>query len=247
MTDINKKLTEQIRSQRRTFSKPKGNENTFSICDRRVLAFIIDVITLLAIGRIIAFSVGNKLAFMGENGWWLGLGVAALYFGLLDSSLGGGQTFGKRLLGIEVQHLSGRELSFTDAILRFVPFGLIFAIEFATRFTDPTSFIIHGLRMFEIFIILAIVILGLLHPQHRALQDLLLDSVVIRSKCEFKLPKTSVRRSIFALIIAYLLFGGLYLIETSDTFTSREGQLAAQMWRIVKHSRKFGSSLRLYR
>lgn len=234
MADSNNKLSAQLRSHRRTFSAPaRSGGNPFGVCGRRILAFIIDIAVLAAIGRIIVYMAGDRIAFMGENGWWVGLGVAALYFGLLDSALGGGRTFGKKLMHIEVQHISGRDLSVIDSILRFVPFGLIFAIEFATRYTDPTSFIIHGLRMFEILIISGIAAFGLFHPQHRALQDILLDSVVIRSQCEFKLPKASLRKPIFAMLMAYLLFGGLYLTQTSNMLASEDGRLASQMWKIV--------------
>jgi uncharacterized RDD family membrane protein YckC len=233
MADLKNKLSQQIRSQKRTFSPPGKSGDPFGICGRRVLAFIIDIAALVAIGRIIVYMAGDRLSFLGENGWWVGLGVAALYFGFLDSAIGGGRTLGKRLTHIEVQNISGKELSVIDSILRFVPFGLIFAIEFATRYTDPTSFIIHGLRMFEILIILGISVFGLLHPQHRALQDILLDSVVTRSPCEFQLPEASLRKPLSALLMAYLLFGGLYLIWTSNALASQDGQIASRMWRIV--------------
>ncbi len=236
MVDLNEKLAEQIRGHKKASasSKPsKSKKSVFDVCPQRTIAFIIDILTLVALGRVISVIAGKWLLGFGENGWWIGLIISALYFAIFDSSVGGGKTLGKRLTGIKVKGVSGKEISFLDALLRFVPFGLIFAIEFSTRFTDPTSGIIHGLQMFEIFIIVAIATFAIFHPQHRALQDLLLDSVVVREQGKFKLPEVSVRKPVFALCLAYLLFGGLYVIETSNELLSREGKLTANMWRII--------------
>src|SRR5262245_3395670 len=103
---------------------------------RRLAAFVVDGLILAVPAMLLGFALFNWAASLGQAGRLIGFVVALLYFGLLNSRLGGGQTLGKRLLGIRVTDRNGAPLSPLRAILRYlvlaVPYflnGLWFDLE----------------------------------------------------------------------------------------------------------------------
>ena len=116
---------------------------------RRVAAFLIDVLFIGLIGFGSGYFLFNFYMSLGLGGILIGLVVATLYFGLLNSSLGGGQTFGKRVLGTRVEDAVGNFISPGRSILRYLvlafPFflnkavsdGLFANIWIAAVFTIP--------------------------------------------------------------------------------------------------------------
>src|SRR5690348_14117245 len=69
---------------------------------RRLAAFVVDALILGVPAMLLGFAMFDWAASLGQAGRLIGFVVALLYFGLLNSRLGGGQTLGKRLLGIRV-------------------------------------------------------------------------------------------------------------------------------------------------
>lgn len=74
---------------------------------RRIAAIAIDMFFLTLIGKLLAAVLGAQLMFLGQSARFIGLGVALLYFGLLNSGLARGQTLGKRLVGLQVVRVGG--------------------------------------------------------------------------------------------------------------------------------------------
>jgi len=85
---------------------------------RRLGAFLIDVILLGLAGNILGLVFFEPLSGIGDLGRGIGFVIALLYFGLQNSSIGGGQTVGKRILGIKVVDSSGHLISLTRAHIR---------------------------------------------------------------------------------------------------------------------------------
>lgn len=86
---------------------------TSSICGfwRRIGALLLDALVLGAVGFVLGLLLFDFLASLGFWGRVLGFCISLPYFGLLNSSLGGGQTIGKRLTGIRVVDQEGQPLS----------------------------------------------------------------------------------------------------------------------------------------
>ncbi len=77
---------------------------------RRVAALMIDSLPLGVVGLVMGWFFFDALAQLGSGGRLLGFAIALLYFGILNSSVGRGQTLGKRAMGIEVVDGAGRHI-----------------------------------------------------------------------------------------------------------------------------------------
>jgi uncharacterized RDD family membrane protein YckC len=113
----------------------------------RLLAFIIDIIIYVAI-------------FYGLGG--LGHFIAMLYI-LFRDGFFGGQSIGKKILGLRVAHLDGRKIGFVDSSFRNITFIFYFLV--------PVTVVIEG--FFALF-----------HPQKQRLGDRIANTVVIRKEEE---------------------------------------------------------------
>jgi uncharacterized RDD family membrane protein YckC len=85
---------------------------------RRLIAFAIDAVLLVALGVLLGALDPDSLASLGEWGRIGGASVVALYFGIGNSRLCRGQTIGKRFLRIHVVGHDGRAIPFLRAFLR---------------------------------------------------------------------------------------------------------------------------------
>ena len=74
---------------------------------RRSAAFILDSLILGVAGTVIGFALFEALADIGAWGRLFGFMVSLAYFASFDSSIGGGQTLCKRVLGVRVVNRSG--------------------------------------------------------------------------------------------------------------------------------------------
>jgi uncharacterized RDD family membrane protein YckC len=87
---------------------------------RRLTAFLIDVLILGLVGFGSGYFLFNFYMGLGIAGILIGLVIATAYFGLLNSSLGGGRTLGKRLLGTRVEDAHGNLISPARSIIRYL-------------------------------------------------------------------------------------------------------------------------------
>jgi uncharacterized RDD family membrane protein YckC len=154
---------------------------------RRLVAFLVDLLILGAPTLVFGLALFRWAASLGEGGRLIGFFVALLYFGLLNSHIGGGQTPGKRLLGIRVIRRDGKALSTMRSILRFlviaVPYflnGLWFNGDTAP--TDLLQYLLFALLIFVVFGGLgAIAYLFVFNQRTRqSLHDLAAGSFVVR-------------------------------------------------------------------
>lgn len=87
---------------------------------KRVAALAIDILLLVVPAFLLGLAAFSWLVTLGQAGRLIGFVAALLYFGLLNSRLGHGQTLGKRLMGIRVVGRNGQGLSPLRSILRFL-------------------------------------------------------------------------------------------------------------------------------
>ncbi len=154
---------------------------------RRLLAAVVDSLIL----AVPAYFVGNlffdELAELGQNGRFIGLVVSLAYFGVLNSKLGNGQTFGKRLLGVRVVGASGEPIG----LLRSAARSLILSLPFYLNGFDLTPFSTDDkstmlLPVFASLVVFgfggAIVYLFIFNRRTRqSLHDLFVESFVVRA------------------------------------------------------------------
>ena len=90
---------------------------------RRLFGFLIDCLILGIVGLVIGSIFFDTFATMGGWGKLVGFAIALTYFGVLNSAIGGGQTFGKRLLNIKVVNREGEPISLHRSFVRYVVLG----------------------------------------------------------------------------------------------------------------------------
>lgn len=96
---------------------------------RRAGAFVVDTLLLSILGWILGALFYATFAKMGSYGRAIGFFVEMAYFVPLDSRLGRGQTWGKRLLGLQVVDADGQCLSMPRTLLRYAVLGVPFYLN----------------------------------------------------------------------------------------------------------------------
>lgn len=152
---------------------------------RRVGAIVIDVLLLGVIGAALGWLAFDALAALGSWGRVLGFVLAWPYFGLMNSRLAGGQTVGKRLLGLRTVGTDGALLSPPRAMLR----GAVLAAPWFLNgsVTDPDL-----LQTLPLVMLLSLIIFGVglgsayllvfSRPGRRLVHDWAAGSVVVRAQ-----------------------------------------------------------------
>ena len=150
---------------------------------RRLIAFAIDVTLLGIVGLILSWPFFDALARMGAYAKLIGFAISLAYFGICNSRMGGGQTIGKRLLGVRVVDAHNRLLSLPRSLLRYAVLGIPF---FANGLPlDPSSAtstpLGYGLALVVFGGGLAIIYLYIFNSRTRqSLHDLVVGSYVER-------------------------------------------------------------------
>lgn len=85
---------------------------------RRVGAIAIDGLMLGVAGQALAWTMSSFWFGIGPYGRFVGLLIALLYFGLMNSHVGGGQTVGKRAMGIAVRDRGNQRIAIGRSMVR---------------------------------------------------------------------------------------------------------------------------------
>jgi uncharacterized RDD family membrane protein YckC len=91
---------------------------------RRFFAWFVDVLILGITGQIIGVLFSSFLFSVGPYGRLIGLLFTLPYFGIMNSSIGGGQTLGKRLMKIAVRNKSNEPIELWRSIVRILLLAL---------------------------------------------------------------------------------------------------------------------------
>ena len=90
---------------------------------RRVGALFIDTLILGLIGVLLGLFLEDWLVSLGNWGRLIGFSIALVYFGILNSRIGLGQTLGKRILKIRVVNNNNDPISLGRSLTRYVVLG----------------------------------------------------------------------------------------------------------------------------
>jgi uncharacterized RDD family membrane protein YckC len=182
---------------------------------RRVGAFVIDGLIVGTAGVLIGMTAFDAMAKLGEPARLVGLSLGVVYFGVLGSRIAGGQTVGKRLLGLRVQTLDGAPLSLVRALGRaFVLCGPLVLNGVAGR-TDGGvlvygGFVLAATALFGVGLA-QIYLLIFNRPSRRLVHDILCGTVVLRTNSlATEAPVAAVHRRVAAGIVAvvFVLLAG---------------------------------------
>lgn len=200
------------------FSKPR-----ILFFFRRIGARLIDLLVLTLIG--IGLTSIPRLSPLGDWGLLLGFAIVLLYEGVFHSSLGKGKSLGKLFFGLTVTNFSGSYLSFTDALVRGIPFAIALVV-LETKVVLSTiypsfqfSFTILSLTLFIIFGFISPLLILIRTPQ-QSFADLLVNSIVTTQKTaiqsEFSgsshpLFSANYRKYQFFILCSFLVYSVLIL------------------------------------
>jgi uncharacterized RDD family membrane protein YckC len=101
-----------------------SHTNSIGSLWHRLLAYLIDVLILGAVGSGVGNAFFDKLSHMGPWGRLVGFSIALPYFAIMESSIGGGQSFGKLCLKLKVVDAQGNTISFGKSLARYVMFAV---------------------------------------------------------------------------------------------------------------------------
>lgn len=148
---------------------------------RRSIAFISDALVLGFVGALAGWALFDELARMGGYGRALGFVVALAFFGVMNSALCGGQTLGKRLLGVRVVGKNGSLLSLPQSLLRYSVLGVPFFLNGApfdtTVVLSPMGYFLSLVIFGGMFSILYLYVFN--RHGRRSLHDLVVGSSVV--------------------------------------------------------------------
>jgi uncharacterized RDD family membrane protein YckC len=176
---------------------------------RRLLAAFIDALVVGAVGFIFGLIFFDPLMRLGEWGPLVGFAISLPYFCLMNSSIGGGQTLGKRLLGVRVVNASGGSISPARAAVRYTALSLPF---FLNGIMLPASMggSIVGTAIETIVFVAggAIIYLYLFNRATRqSLHDLIVGTYVIDSATQGKVDVRPLWKGHPVVLTALLLVG----------------------------------------
>jgi uncharacterized RDD family membrane protein YckC len=86
---------------------------------RRVVAFVVDGILVGIVGSVVALPFFETFSHLGPWGRLVGFFMALPYFAILNSTIGNGQTFGKRWTHLQVVDVRGNAISFSKSLVRY--------------------------------------------------------------------------------------------------------------------------------
>ena len=108
----------------------------------RLLALGVDLGLLFVVGSLLGVLFADRLAQLGVWGRLVGFTLLLVYFGLLNSYMGKGQTWGKRLLRVRVVGAKGELISLRRSLLRA---AILSAVWLLNPFVAGRNLVVDGI------------------------------------------------------------------------------------------------------
>jgi uncharacterized RDD family membrane protein YckC len=220
-------MTNEIGSNSESGSEPTVESRaTIAIAGfwGRILALLIDSTVLGMVGIIFGFLFFDQLAGLGVWGRLVGFSIALLYFGLLNSWVGKGQTVGKRIMKIRVVSRDGQFISVARSFMRYSVLGLPYFLNGAMI---PPSILMTPIGVIVGLLIFgfggAIVYLYVFNRKSRqSLHDLIAGTYVVRSRLSDELNIPPIWQGHIYITGVYLLLSVILTVVITPLVTSRE-------------------------
>ena len=207
-----------------------------------MIAATVDWLILAVPALAVGFLFFDALTALGQNGRVIGATLSLVYFGLFNSGVDGGQTWGKKLLGIRVVGASGSPISLPRSLARWLVLALPFylnGLDFSPFVQGYSEEVTAAAGAFALMLVFgfgaALTYLYVFNRGTRqSLHDLFVESFVVRVA-----PEAAVASRVWpahvwialALIASSLLVPAFLgsvtsLIATDETFASLNGIVA---------------------
>jgi uncharacterized RDD family membrane protein YckC len=161
---------------------------------RRLVALFLDSMLLGLVGMVPGIFLFDWLASLGGLGRLIGFAVALVYFGVLNSALGRGQTIGKRIMKIEVVDKAGHHIGIGRSFARYAVLGTPYFLNGAPLPMDLlSSWLGYGVAIVVFGSLGVTIYLYLFNRRTRqSLHDLVVGTFVVRADRAGELPKISI-------------------------------------------------------
>ncbi len=197
---------------------------------RRFFADFLDAIILGIPGFGLGYAFRYTFSSMGTHAIWFGLFCGFMYYGIQHTYIGGGQTPGKRLLGIQVLRRDGEYLNFKKSFLRYLVISFVFyngIFGGLLSYLPPKAMMAAGSIYFIIIIwaFFACFLMIPFHPLKRGLHDITADSIVVyKGTFDDEIvnhleDSAKAKRAMLILTIVSVIFAGACIMGVSK-FTS---------------------------
>lgn len=198
---------------------------------RRIGALFIDTLVLGVSGLALGLFLESLFVQMGGWGRLVGFSIALIYFGVMNSSIAGGQTIGKKALKIRVVDSNNSPINLGKSILRYFILAIPFSLNGA-QFSNETmlSFLMYPLSLIifgGFFSILYLYIFNRVTRQ--SLHDLVVGTYVVNANVEKQEPGKV--WSVHLIIVAVLFISAAIVPAFTTQLAQSElfkGMLAAQ-------------------
>lgn len=199
---------------------------------RRFFADFLDALILGIPGFGIGYAFRYTFSAMGTHAIWFGLACGFLYYGVQHTYLAGGQTPGKRLLGIQVLRRDGEYLSFSKSFLRYLVISFVFYNGIFGGLLNylPLKAMMAAGSIYFIIVIWAFFACFLMipfHPLKRGLHDIAADSIVVyKGTYDDAIvnqldDSVKAKRAMLILTVVSVIFAGACIIWLSKFTSSR--------------------------
>jgi uncharacterized RDD family membrane protein YckC len=193
----------------------------------RLLADVLDTIFLAIFGYFVIIRIFWKIAYiLGDAASLIGLCVAFLYFGLLQSSIQNGQSLAKYILKIQVLKMDGSYMRLPVSFLRYAVIACIFYgyniwDALVSAYPQLEASLVISWSIFALFIFLSAgtILLVAFHPLKRGLHDFIAGTVVVRvgrydkdKIKELDSPQRAKKAYLAVSIVCVLIISGVWML-----------------------------------
>ncbi|MFC3158930.1 RDD family protein [Chryseobacterium arachidis] len=181
----------------------------------RILAMLIDSLILGVFGFLLGLIFNTFFISIGETAKLIGWVISLIYFSVLNSKINKGQTFGKKIMNIQVVDIQGNFISLKNSFIRaFIlttPFFLNgLKIKGVSTFSPIT--IVQGIIIFTVG--LGIIIFYIFNKQTRqSVHDIAVKTYVVKEHRERGMnlvPKV--------IKLPYYITGAIFLCVVCGSF-----------------------------
>ena len=198
---------------------------------RRIGALFIDTLILGMGGLALGLFLESLFVQMGGWGRLVGFSIALIYFGVMNSSIAGGQTIGKKALKIRVVDCNNSPINLGKSILRYFILAIPFSLNGA-QFSNEAmlSFLIYPLSLIVFGGLFSILYLYIFNRVTRqSLHDLVVGTYVVNANEEKQEPGKV--WNVHLIIVVVLFISAAVVPAFTSQLTQSEpfkGMLAVQ-------------------
>ena len=173
---------------------------------RRIGALFIDSLILGLVGLILGLFLESTFVQMGAWGRLVGFLIALIYFAVMNSSISGGQTIGKKALKLRVVDSTNAPIGIGRSALRYFILAIPFSLNGA-QFSNEMmlSFLMYPLSLVIFGGLLSILYLYIFNRVTRqSLHDLAVGTFVVNANVEKQEPGNVWKSHLIIVAVLFL-------------------------------------------